>query len=73
MPQLAQRFGLNLTDALARDRKNLADFLQGVLAAVIQAKSHPDDAFSSNSLLYCKPTYTRDFTTAPWGSIHLSL
>ena len=44
MPQLAQRLGFNLPDALSCDREYLADFLERMLAAVIQTESHPDDA-----------------------------
>ena len=43
MAQFAQRFGFDLADALARDREVLADFFQGVLAAVLQAETHFDD------------------------------
>src|SRR5882724_846061 len=45
MAQFTQRFGLDLTNALASYGENLADFLQGVLAAVIEAEAHLDDAF----------------------------
>src|SRR5258708_23012210 len=44
MPQLAQCLGFNLPDALPGNRENLADFLERVLAAVIEAESHADDA-----------------------------
>src|SRR6201995_1601417 len=43
MPQLAERLGLDLTDALAGDREALADFLERVLAAVADAEAHLDD------------------------------
>ena len=45
MPQFAQCFGLDLADALARDREVLAYFFERVLAAVFQAKPHFDDFF----------------------------
>src|SRR5215510_10652945 len=41
VPQLAQRLGLDLTDALAGDRKVLAVFLERVLAAVGEAEAEP--------------------------------
>jgi hypothetical protein len=44
MPQLPQCLRFNLPDPLPGNREYLADFLERVLAAVIQAESHPDDA-----------------------------
>src|SRR5260370_15646085 len=38
VPELAQRLGLDLADALAGDREVLADLLEGVLAAVGEAE-----------------------------------
>src|SRR5208283_1272560 len=40
--QFAQRLGLDLADALARHGKVLSDFLEGVLASVVQAEPHLD-------------------------------
>src|SRR6476469_4466880 len=40
--ELAQRFRLDLADALARDREVLADLLERVLAAVAHAEPHLD-------------------------------
>src|SRR5438067_1824295 len=45
VPQLAERLGFDLPDALARDREALADFLQRVLAAVADTEAHLDDLF----------------------------
>src|SRR5262245_40451740 len=42
VPQLAERLGLYLADALARDREVLADLLEGVLAALADAEPHLD-------------------------------
>ena len=39
MAQLAQRLGLDLSDALAGDREVLADLLERVLAAVRRGRS----------------------------------
>ena len=39
MTQLAERLGLDLADALAGDREVLADFFEGVLAAVGEAEA----------------------------------
>ena len=44
MPQLAERLGLDLTDALAGDREALSDLFERVLAAVADAEPHLDDA-----------------------------
>src|SRR2546426_12599126 len=43
MPQLSERLGLDLPDALARDREALAHFFERVLAAVTDAEAHLDD------------------------------
>jgi hypothetical protein len=43
MPKLSQSFGLDLTNALARDGEVLADFFERVLAPVLQAETHLDD------------------------------
>src|ERR1700752_1833769 len=43
MSQLPQRFGLDLPYTFPGDRERLADFLERVLAAVLQAKTHLDD------------------------------
>src|SRR5690349_3004109 len=45
MPQLAERLGLNLPDALTRDGEALANFFESVLAAVVQAETHLDHFF----------------------------
>src|SRR2546426_5114284 len=45
MPQLPQRLGLNLPDALTSDGKRLAHFLECMLAAVVQPKAHLDNLF----------------------------
>src|SRR5262245_10689040 len=42
VPQLAQRLGLDLADALARDGEALADLLERVLAAVADTEPHLD-------------------------------
>src|SRR5580698_7431847 len=42
MPELAQRLGFNLTDALAGDGKALADLLERVLAAIPDTEPHLD-------------------------------
>src|SRR5271168_4324779 len=44
MTQLAQRFGFDLADALARYRKNLAYFFERVFIAIVQTKTHLDDS-----------------------------
>src|ERR1700678_2114775 len=43
MPQLAQRLRFDLPNTFAGDRKRLADFLESVLAAIIQTKPHLDN------------------------------
>src|SRR5205085_11290094 len=43
MAQLAQRLGLDLSDALARDREILADLLERVLASVGEAEAQAQD------------------------------
>ena len=45
MPQLPQRLGLDLSDALAGYRKALSDFFESVLAAVFEAEAHLDYFF----------------------------
>src|SRR5262245_33449887 len=49
VPQLAQRLGLDLSDALARDREILADLLQRVLASVVEPEAHLDDFLFARS------------------------
>ena len=44
--QLAERLGLDLADALARDREALADFFERVLAAVADAEARGSKAHS---------------------------
>jgi len=41
VPELAQRLGLDLSDALAGDREVLPDLLQRVLATVGEAEAEP--------------------------------
>src|SRR2546426_12414442 len=41
VPELAQRLGLDLSDALAGDPEGLPDLLQRVLATVGQAQAEP--------------------------------
>ena len=43
MPQLAERLGFDLPDALAGYGEVLADLFERVLAAVFQAEAHFDD------------------------------
>ncbi len=45
MPQLPQRLGFDLPDTLAGNCERLADFFEGVLAAVFETKPHLDDLF----------------------------
>ena len=45
MAQLAQSLRFDLADALAGDGEGLADFFEGVLAAIFEAKAHLDDFF----------------------------
>ena len=44
MSQLAQRFRLDLANALAGDSERLPHFFQRVLGTVFQTKSHLNDA-----------------------------
>src|ERR687888_1767949 len=41
VPELAERLGLDLSDALAGDREILPDLLEGVLATVGEAEAEP--------------------------------
>jgi len=45
MPQLPKRFRLDLTDAFPGNGENLTNFLERVLAAIVEAKAQADDAF----------------------------
>src|SRR5882672_5511106 len=45
MTKLSERLGLDLADALARDREALAHLFERVLAAVADAEPHLDDLF----------------------------
>src|SRR5207249_6967511 len=45
MAELAQRFGLDLANALARHGKALAHLFERMLAAVVQTKAHLDNFF----------------------------
>src|SRR5690606_33851917 len=42
VPELAQRLGLYLADALARDVELLADFLERVVGVHVDAEAHPE-------------------------------
>ena len=42
VPQLAQRLGLDLPDALSRDLEALADLFERVLGSVLEAEAHLD-------------------------------
>jgi hypothetical protein len=53
--QLAQRLGFDLANALAGDGKGLADLLERVLAAVLQAKAHLDDLSSRGVIVRSTP------------------
>src|ERR1051326_2822203 len=44
MPQLAKRFGFDLSDPLPRNAEFTTDFLQRTLASVVQAETQGDDA-----------------------------
>src|ERR1700740_957215 len=43
VPQLSQRLGFDLPDALPCDREHLAYFLERALASVVQAEPHADN------------------------------
>ena len=43
LAQLAQRFSLNLSDTFTSNIEFLTHFLKGMLMAVIQAKTHPEN------------------------------
>ena len=45
MTQFSQSFGFDLPDTLARDSEVLADFFEGVFAAILQAEAHLDYLF----------------------------
>ena len=45
MLQFAQRLGLDLANAFARDRKLLADFFERVVCVHADAESHPQHTF----------------------------
>src|SRR5438874_12379460 len=49
MPKLAQRLGLDLSDALAGDREVLPDLLQRVLAAVRETEPEPQHLLLARS------------------------
>ena len=49
MSQLAKRLGFNLTNAFAGNGEGLANFFEGVLATVVQAKTHFDNALLARS------------------------
>jgi hypothetical protein len=42
-PKLAESLGFDLPDALARNLVEVADFLEGMAAAIDQAKAHFED------------------------------
>ena len=43
MPQFAQCFSFDLTDALSGDIELFADFLKGVIGVHVDAKPHPQN------------------------------
>ena len=45
VPQLAERLGFDLADALAGEGKRLSHFFERVLPAVFQPEAHLDDLF----------------------------
>src|SRR5450755_2113234 len=45
MAQFSERFGFDLTDAIAGYRERLADFFERVFGAVLESKAHLDDLF----------------------------
>ena len=47
MAELAQRLGLDLTDAFARHVELLSDLFEGALAAVLQTEAEPQNLFLS--------------------------
>src|SRR5438105_3260576 len=49
VPQLSQRLGLDLTNALARDLEVLPNFLEGVIAPLANTKAHTQHFFLARS------------------------
>jgi hypothetical protein len=45
MAEFSQYRGFDLADALASKGEGPADFLKSALAAIVQAKPHPDNCF----------------------------
>src|SRR5713101_669551 len=45
MAQFSQHLGFDLANAFASNREGLAHFLERVIGAVVQSKTHPDDSF----------------------------
>src|SRR5262249_23022233 len=45
MAQLAESFGFDLANTLARNREVLADFLESMLAAILETKAHLNNLF----------------------------
>src|SRR3954453_10997368 len=43
VPEFSQRFGFNLPDTFSSHGEVLADFFEGVLAPILQPKTHFDD------------------------------
>ncbi len=49
MTQLAKGFGFDLANTFPGDGESLADFLEGVFAAIVEAEAHFDDALLARS------------------------
>src|SRR5581483_1754063 len=49
MTQFSQRLGFNLPDAFTGNRERLADFFQGMLAAIFKTEPHLDDLLFARS------------------------
>src|SRR5436190_1902432 len=72
MPQLAQRLGLDLPDALPRDAVQVANFLQRVAEPIDQAKAHFEDlsfAFSESGQNGLKPLFEQAMAGAVSGAL----
>src|SRR6266851_3006338 len=56
VPQLAERLGFDLADALAGEGERLSHFFERVLPAVFQPEAHLDDLFLARGerLQYCR-------------------
>ena len=49
MAQLAKRFGFDLANALTSYGEDLADFFERVFVAIVETKTHLDDALFPGS------------------------